>query len=143
MDPENPIDPDDDIVILLVDDEERFLRTLSRRLVERNMTVLTARSGMEALETVRQTPVSVVVLDIRMPGLDGLETLAELRKLRPGLQVILLTGHASIDAATDGVRLGAYDYLLKPCDVDQLLDKIQAALKQDSSIGLGTNADQP
>ncbi|MCU0560768.1 MAG: response regulator [Desulfobacterales bacterium] len=142
MKPENPIDPDNEIVILLVDDEERFLRTLSRRLVERKMTVLTARSGMEALATVRQTPVSVVVLDIRMPGLDGLETLAELRELRPGLPVILLTGHASIDAATDGVRLGAYDYLLKPCDVDLLLDKIQSALKQDFSIPRGTNAEQ-
>lgn len=122
-----------DPIILLVDDEERFLRTLSRRLVERNLTVLTASNGMEALDIIRGTPVGVVVLDIRMPGMDGLETLAELRKIRPETQVILLTGHASIDAATDGVRLGAYDYLLKPCVTETLVAKIQAALEERSS----------
>ena len=125
--------PETDQIILLVDDEERFLRTLSRRLSERNLTVLTASNGREALNIVRGTPVGVVVLDIRMPGMDGLETLAELRRIRPETQVILLTGHASIDAATDGVRLGAYDYLLKPCDTEILMARIQAALEERSS----------
>jgi DNA-binding NtrC family response regulator len=120
-------------VVLLVDDEERFLRTLSRRLGERDMTVLTASSGMEALEVVREAPVHVVVLDIKMPGMNGLETLAELKRAHPETKVILLTGHAAIDTANEGMHLGAYDYLLKPCDVDILVARIQAALEESTS----------
>ena len=113
--------------ILLVDDEERFLRTLGKRMLERNQNVVTANSGLEALRIVSEEPIDVVVLDVKMPGLDGLETLTELKKRHPETVVILLTGHASIEMATEGVRMGAFEYLMKPCDVDTLIDHIGRA----------------
>ena len=113
--------------ILLVDDEERFRQTLSKRLTERGLEVSTAGNGMEALEEIKKTDFDVVVLDVKMPVLDGIQTLAEIKKIKPQLEVLLLTGHASVDSAVDGMRLGAYDYLMKPCDIDVLLDKIYGA----------------
>ena len=113
--------------LLLVDDEERFRTTLGKRLAERGMDVFTVGSGMEAIEEVKQKLYDVIILDVKMPGLDGIETLAEIKKIRPAIEILLLTGHASVDTAIDGMRLGAYDYLLKPCDIDQLMEKINGA----------------
>ena len=113
--------------ILLVDDEERFRTTLGKRLAERELEVATVGSGREAIEEVKNKLYDVVILDIKMPGIDGIETLAEIRKIKPGLEVILLTGYGSIDSAVEGMRLGAYDYILKPCDIEQLMEKIYGA----------------
>jgi DNA-binding NtrC family response regulator len=113
--------------ILIVDDEERFRTTLGKRLTERELDVTTVGSGMEAIEEVKHKLYDVVILDVKMPGLDGIETLAEVKKLNPGIEVILLTGHASVDSAVDGMRLGAFDYILKPCEIDQLMEKINGA----------------
>ncbi|MBE9581602.1 MAG: response regulator [Proteobacteria bacterium] len=113
--------------VLLVDDEERFVKTLTRRLAERELHVVGVHSGMEAIEEVKSKPYDVVVLDVRMPGLDGIETLQELKKISPGTEVIMLTGHASVDSAVEGMRLGAHEYLMKPCDIEELMEKIDEA----------------
>ncbi len=116
--------------VLLVDDEERFLSTTGRLLGVRGFQVGTAASAPEALEELEQNPYDVVVLDIRMPGMSGIEALAEIKRRRPDVEVLMLTGHASVDAAVEIMRLGGADYLLKPCSMDELVDKIQAALER-------------
>ena len=101
--------------ILIVDDEERFRQTLAKLLTVRGLDVTTLGSGQEALDALGQEQFDVIVLDVRMPGMNGIETLAEIKKLNPMVEVIILTGHASVDAAVDIMKLGGYDYLLKPC----------------------------
>jgi DNA-binding NtrC family response regulator len=114
--------------ILIVDDEERFRSTLGKRLAERGLEVgATVGTGLEALEEIRGKVYDVVVLDVKMPGMNGIQTLEEIKKVDPRIEVLLLTGHASVDAAVDGLRLGAYDYLMKPCEIEVLLDKINGA----------------
>lgn len=113
--------------LLLVDDEERFRTTLAKRLEEKGIDVTTLGSGVLALRYILEHPVDVIVLDIKMPELDGIETLREIKKINPGIEVILLTGHASIDSAVVGMRLGAYDYLMKPCELETLLKKVTGA----------------
>lgn len=116
--------------ILIVDDEERFRFTLAKLLKIRELDVTTLGSGPEALEALKQESYDVIVLDVRMPGMDGIETLAEIKKLNPNIEVIILTGHASVDAAVDIMKLGGYDYLLKPCSVEELIEKIEAAFER-------------
>ena len=116
--------------ILIVDDEERFRLTLGKLLKVRELDVTTLGSGPEALEVLKQEQYDVIVLDVRMPGMDGIETLAEIKKLNPNIEVIILTGHASVDAAVDIMKLGGYDYLLKPCSVEELIEKIEAAFER-------------
>jgi DNA-binding NtrC family response regulator len=113
--------------ILLVDDEERFRTTLAKRLGERQFDVATVGNGMEAIEEIQNRLYDVILLDIKMPGLSGIETLGEIKKLNPGIEIILLTGHGTMESAIDGMRKGAYDYLLKPCDMDLLIEKILGA----------------
>ena len=113
--------------LLLVDDEERFLSTLRKRLEEKGFPVLTATSGREALQIIQEKSLDVVVLDIIMPGMNGIEALGEIQKLGRGVEVIVLTGHGTIDTAIEGMRLGAHDYLLKPTDIEHLVEKIQSA----------------
>ncbi|MBM3300251.1 MAG: response regulator [Deltaproteobacteria bacterium] len=114
--------------VMLVDDEQPFVEAMSRRLAKRDLKVCTAFGGTEALEKLRQEPdVDVVILDVKMPGMDGVETLREIKKGFPLVEVIMLTGHATVESAIEGMKLGAYDYLMKPCDMDQLMTKIAEA----------------
>ena len=115
------------IRLLLVDDEDRFRSTLSKRLAEKGIVAETASNGVEALKVVKENAVDIIVLDIKMPEMDGIETLRHVKKLNPEIEVILLTGHANIESAVEGMRLGAHDYLMKPCDIEQLLEKIITA----------------
>lgn len=119
-----------DFRVLLVDDEIEFLETLVKRLKKRKLNVTSAESGRKALEIIQSDPIDVVVLDVRMPDMDGLETLKEIKKLKPSIEVIMLTGHASVEVAIQGMELGAFDYLMKPMDIDELLFKLQDAYKR-------------
>jgi len=116
--------------ILLVDDEERFRTTLGKMLRAQGLEVTALGSGREALEKLRQKAYDVMVLDVRMPDMDGIATLTEIKKIAPQIEVIILTGHASMDAAMEIMRLGGYDYLLKPCPVEDLLAKIESAYER-------------
>jgi DNA-binding NtrC family response regulator len=116
--------------ILLVDDEERFRANLEKMLGAQGLMVSAQGSGAAALEELKRHTYDVIVLDIRMPGMDGLTTLAEIKKIYPEIEVIILTGHASMDAAMEINRLGGYDYLMKPCPLEDLLLKIDAAYEK-------------
>jgi two-component system, OmpR family, response regulator CpxR len=113
--------------VLLVDDEEQFVELLSGRLETRGFTVAVACSGDEAIEVLEKQEPDVVILDVLMPGQDGIDTLREIKQLRPLTEVIMLTGHGTVDSAIQGMRLGAYDYLMKPTDTKDLVDKITSA----------------
>jgi DNA-binding NtrC family response regulator len=116
--------------VLLVDDEPDFLETLVKRLKKRKLEVFAASNGRDALDLLKDTPVDVVVLDVKMPDMDGIETLRQIKKIRSGVEVIMLTGHASVEVAVQGMELGAFDYLMKPMDIDELLYKLQDAYKK-------------
>lgn len=116
--------------ILLVDDEERFRTTLSKMLTAQGLEVTALGSGREALEELNKKAYDVMVLDLRMPEMDGIATLMEIKRIAPQIEVIILTGHASMDAAVEIMRLGGYDYLLKPCPVEDLLAKIESAYER-------------
>jgi DNA-binding NtrC family response regulator len=120
------------IKLLLVDDEVEFLQTLMRRMKKRNVDVRGVNSGEETLRYLSQNPVDVVVLDVKMPGMDGIETLREIKKRTPLTEVIMLTGHANLEAAIEGMEIGAFDYLMKPINIDDLLYKVQDAYKKKS-----------
>jgi DNA-binding NtrC family response regulator len=114
--------------VLLVDDEQPFVETMSKRLRKRNIYVCSAHSGVDALGRLETDPqVEVVVLDVKMPGMDGIETLQAIRRRFPLIEVVMLTGHATVESAIDGMKLGAFDYLMKPCDMDHLLTKVTEA----------------
>jgi DNA-binding NtrC family response regulator len=119
-----------DLNVLFVDDEEDFLETLLKRMKKRDVKVKGVESGEKALELLDMEPVDVIVLDVRMPGMDGIQTLREIKKRYPLVEVIMLTGHASLEVAIEGMELGAFDYLMKPVDIDELLYKIQDAYKK-------------
>jgi DNA-binding NtrC family response regulator len=116
--------------VLIVDDEERFRINLYKILRAQGLTVTAKGSGVEALEELQQHPYDIVILDIRMPGMDGLTALAEIKRINPDVEVIILSGHASMDAAIKIIRLGGYDYLMKPCPMEELLLKIDAAYEK-------------
>jgi DNA-binding NtrC family response regulator len=103
-----------------------------KRLRKRNLRVNGVSSGEAALELLKESPVDVVVLDVRMPGMDGVQTLREIKQINPLVQVIMLTGHANVEVAIQGMELGAFDYLMKPANMDELLYKIQDAHKAKS-----------
>ena len=121
-----------EIRVHLVDDEVEFLETLEKRLRKRNLQVSCSRSGEEALEFLVAHPVDVVVLDVKMAGMSGIQTLREIKRRGPLVEVIMLTGHANIEVAIEGMELGAFDYLMKPVDIDDLLFKVQDAYKKKS-----------
>ncbi len=116
--------------VLIVDDEKDFVEMFSLRLQETGERVFTAYSGQECLEVLENETIDVVVLDIKMPGMDGIETLREIKKRHPIVEVILLTGHGAIETAVSGMKLGAYDYLLKPADVEEMAAKLEGARKR-------------
>jgi DNA-binding NtrC family response regulator len=115
--------------LLLVDDETAFLDAMTKRLTRRDFKVLTASSGMDALEIMSESSekIEVIILDVKMPGMDGIEVLSEIKRKYPLVEVVMLTGHATVASAIDGMKQGAYDYLMKPCDMDTLVAKVSAA----------------
>jgi DNA-binding response OmpR family regulator len=113
------------IKILLVDDEKGFVDVISKRMSKRNIEVTKAYSGKDALQALRKADFDAVVLDLKMEDMDGIEVLKIFKKIAPDLPIIMLTGHGSEEAARDGIRFGAFDYLTKPCDFDELIMKIQ------------------
>ena len=116
------------IKLLLVDDEKAFLETIAKRLEKRGLGVESAGGGQEALEMLEtHQTIDAVILDVKMPGMDGIETLTEIKKQFPLVEVIMLTGHATVETAINGMKLGAFDYLMKPCDIDLLISKASAA----------------
>jgi DNA-binding NtrC family response regulator len=120
--------------VLVVDDEVQFVETLVKRLAKRGVKVGAAHSGRQALDVLAgsgATRTDVVILDVKMPGMDGLETLAAIKEQHPLVEVIMLTGHATVESAIEGMKRGAFDYLMKPCDLDVLMTKLnQAAVKK-------------
>jgi DNA-binding response OmpR family regulator len=116
--------------VLLVDDEEGYVHVLANRLSRRRFDVTKAFSGTEAIQTLRSQDFDVVVLDLKMEDMDGIEVLKVMKKMVPQIQVIMLTGHGSEKAAKEGLDLGAFDYLTKPCELEELIEKIRAAVRK-------------
>ena len=114
-------------VVMLVDDEVPFVDTMTKRLGKRDLDIVTAYSGQKALEKLVARKVDVVILDVKMPGMDGIETLRRIKEAQPLVEVIMLTGHATIETGVEGMKLGAFDYLMKPCDIEQLMTKVREA----------------
>lgn len=121
--------------ILLVDDEVIFASNMAKLLNNRGYWVTAVYSGESALQELEKQDFDVVVLDIKMPGLDGIATLKEIAKMDLLTQVLILTGHGSVDTAIEALKLGAYDYLTKPCEIDELIEKIEGAWeKKDENV---------
>lgn len=119
--------------VLIVDDEADFRETLLKRLSRRGLSVSGAESGENALERIAEESFDVVLLDMRMTGLDGIATLREIKRKKPLLEVILLTGHASLEAGIEGLRLGAFDFIVKPAELEELIRKLQQAYDKKSA----------
>jgi len=117
------------IRLLLVDDEEGFVSVLTKRLVRRNINVTVALSGTEGIQTLRKQDFDVAVLDLKMEDMDGIEVLKIFKKMYPEMAVIMLTGHGSEQAAKEGMEYGAFDYLTKPCELEELIEKITESVK--------------
>ena len=114
--------------ILLVDDEKPFVETMMKRLKKRKIDVVPAYDGLDALASLEKNgDVEVVILDIKMPNMDGMAALKEIKKNFPLMEVIMLTGHATVETGIEGMKMGAFDYLMKPCDMDQLIEKANEA----------------
>ena len=114
--------------VLLVDDEEPFVAALTKRLTKRGLDIKDAMSGQAALNLLKEHhKLEVVILDVKMPGMDGIETLKEIKRQYPLVEVIMLTGHATVESAIEGMKLGAFDYLMKPCDIEVLISKVEDA----------------
>lgn len=116
--------------VLVVDDEEDFVEMFSLRLQEIGENVTGVYSGREGLDALEKGDFDVVVLDVKMPGMDGIETLKEIRRRFPLVEVILLTGHGSVDTAVAGMKLGAYDYINKPADFAEFQEKLEGARRR-------------
>ncbi len=116
--------------MMLVDDEERFLSTTKKLLAKKGYEVLTATSGNEALNILASKTVHVVILDVKMPGMDGIETLGAIKKDFPLVEVIMLTGHGTVESAVEGLKSGATDFLSKPADINDILIKAEEAYEK-------------
>ncbi len=116
--------------VMIVDDEIDFLETLIKRIKKRHVDVTGVTSGEKALAELERSQVDVVVLDVKMPGMDGIDVLKAIKTHHPLIEVIMFTGHANIEVALEGMELGAFDYLMKPMDIDELLYKIEDAHKK-------------
>ena len=120
----------DNIKVLIADDEVEFASTLVTRLQLRSFETTMVNSGEAALAAIQQSEPDVLLLDLKMPDIDGLEVLARLKQDVPHLKVIILTGHGSLEAGQEGLKLGAYDYVMKPVDLQRLIEKIEGAYKE-------------
>lgn len=120
---------DNPIRLLLVDDEEGFVSVLTKRMVRRNINVTVALSGTEGIQALRKQDFDVAVLDLKMEDMDGIEVLKIFKKMYPEMAVIMLTGHGSEQAAKEGMEYGAFDYLTKPCELEELIEKIHESVK--------------
>jgi two-component system, OmpR family, response regulator CpxR len=116
--------------VLLVDDEEQFVEILAQRLQTRGFHVETTFNGDDAIQFIGQHDMDVVILDVLMPGRDGIEVLREIKRIKPLIEVIMLTGHGTVDTAISGMKLGAYDYLMKPTDTTELVEKITKSFER-------------
>ncbi len=122
--------------VLLVDDEQDFRETLAKRLLRRGIEAETAGSAVEALAWMKQNPqLDAVVLDVKMPGMDGIEALKHIAATHPGVAVLMLSGHAHVETAMKGLELGAFDYLMKPVDIEELVFKLQDACEHKALKG--------
>jgi len=121
--------------ILLIDDETQFLATMGKRLHKRGFLVREAGSGLEGLRELEAEPADVVVLDVGMPGMDGIQVLREIKLRFPQVQVLMLTGHADMEVAISGMAMGAFDYLMKPVELDVLVGKIREACSRSRKAG--------
>jgi DNA-binding response OmpR family regulator len=116
--------------IMLVDDEERFLQTTQKMIAKKGYDAITATSGEEGLKKLEDELVHVVILDVKMPGMDGVETLKQIKQKFPMVEVIMLTGHATAESAVEGLKLGATDYLTKPANIEDLIAKAEEAFNK-------------
>ena len=116
-----------ELKVLVIDDEPDFMETIVKRLQKRKLFVVGVGSGEEALALLMKEAFDVAVLDVRMPGMDGIETLKEMKKRSPLTEVIMLTGHGSVESGMQGMSMGAFDYMIKPADFDELFEKITQA----------------
>ena len=119
-----------DFNILIVDDEDEFRDLTVKILTKRGLNARGAESGTKALEIIKHSPIDVVLLDVKMPGMDGIETLRQIRVIKPLVEVVLLTGHASVESGIEGMKLGAFDYLMKPIELEPLLEKLGFAYEK-------------
>jgi two-component system, NtrC family, sensor kinase len=117
----------DEVKVLLVDDEKQFREIIAKRLAQRGICSLGTSNGEEALKLLEKQPVNIIIMDVKMPGMNGIETLRQVKELYPGTEVIMLTGHASTQDGVEGIKAGAFDYLTKPIEFEQLLRKIRQA----------------
>ena len=117
--------------VMIVDDEVPFVETMAKRLKKRDLQVISATSGQEAMDKLdTNRNLDVVILDVKMPGMDGMDALREIKRLQPLVEVIMLTGHATVETAIEGMKIGAYDYLMKPCEIEKLMEKVEEATKK-------------
>ena len=135
---ENINSPSERIRLLLVDDETGFTAVLTKRLNRRNIVVTAAATGAQGIQALRQNRFDVAVLDLKMEDMDGIEVLKIFKLMDPGMPVIMLTGHGSEKSANEGLQQGAYDYLTKPYEFSELLEKIHQAARRDESGALVT-----
>lgn len=123
-----------DVRVLLIDDEAGYTDALAKRLGRRGLSVMTAGGGAQALEIMASSPFDVVLLDIKMAGMDGIKTLSAIKRRHPEVEVVMLTAHANTDIVISSLAMGAFDYLLKPADLEELVRKIEdAAMRKRSN----------
>jgi DNA-binding NtrC family response regulator len=120
----------EEMKLMLVDDEERFLSTTSKLLARKGFRVFTANSGADALENLKRHNIHVVILDVKMPGMDGIAILKEIKRSFPLVEVVMLTGHGTVESAVEGLKSGATDFLSKPMDIDELIVKAKEAFEK-------------
>jgi len=120
--------------ILLVDDEVEFVSALAERLQMRNYDVRTASSGLEAMALFHKDPPDVVILDLKIPGMDGLEILRNIKKFDPATEVLMLTGHGDVESVEDGMKSGAFEYIMKPIEIEELTSRIEKARKKHRKV---------